>query len=314
MNATSSAPDLFGTPVAVLTFIVVGLGFIVSVFTLCWQMAKHVLDGGRLRIYLNAAIWEPTLKLTTNRSGKWEIGKSGLGSISPENIEVAQLVVENPGRTPVTIYNPGVSITGTAKRKYSLSPRMFALSSQGPDSATTETVVRIDPYDRVTFLLDYWSVVPGLLKEAGDSGITIRGSVSVAGRRRLRKSSYRRAWRIPQGAWTVRKDASSISPFTVMWRELFRLHSQPQDNDESGDLAGYELGAILRGAMLKFGDRPKVGAFQSALEQVAGDRGVTSAAYAIDSWVMCEALNQHSGHLDPWPQKLKGEVSEAGSD
>ena len=141
------APVLFGVPVAVLAFAVSLLSFAVALGALGWQIAKHRLDGGRPRVYLNAAIWEPGSKIMVNRSGKWELVTGDLGNPGSENIELAQLVVENPGRTAITVYTPGLAVSGTDKPDYTISPRSFEVREFGADSSTGATSVRLDPYD-----------------------------------------------------------------------------------------------------------------------------------------------------------------------
>lgn len=155
--------ELFGMPVATWALIVSILSFGIALVALGWQVVKHFLDGGRVRVYLNAAAWEPEHMLATNRSGRQLLNAEspGKGVTHGRALELAQLVVENPGKIPVTVYSPGLSITGHEKRNYTLVPRLFATErSFGPDQAVTDTVVRLEPYARVTFLLDYWSVIP----------------------------------------------------------------------------------------------------------------------------------------------------------
>jgi hypothetical protein len=290
--------------VATLALAVSLLSFAVALGALGWQIAKHRLDGGRPRVYLNAALWEPHAKILVNRSGEWELSTVGLDGPLRENIELAQLVVENPGRTAITIYSPGLAIEGTGKPDYSISPRRFALRSYGADRSTNETSVRLDPYDRVTFLLDYWSVVPRLLGEANGGSIQLRGCISVAGRSRLCMSSKRLAWNVPPGAWTARTDIEEIDPFTVIWRELFKANVKKHSSDEEEDgFPGFSLGVIVRMAMQKFSERPNVGDFIDALRQAHREDELSeigAIGYAILLSSMDESLDRHEGHLSAW--------------
>ncbi|WP_143685383.1 hypothetical protein [Streptomyces sp. 1222.2] len=300
----NSTPELFGISVAVLALIVAGAGFLVSLFTLGWQISKHMLDGGRVRIYLNAATWEPGVKLTTNNTGQWQMDIGTFGQVAKENIELAQLVVENPGRTAVTIHRPGLSIAMKGKTERFIVPRMFKLDDFGSDTATAETVVRIDPYDRITFLLDYWSVIPDHLHVPPGTDVTVRGSVLVAGHKRPRRSPRSRAWKIPAGAWTAYRDGESISPFTVMWRVLCRSHlGGRKPHSDTSDYSITELGEILFQAMRKFEERPSSDELVAALREAATEWEVSPLPIATLSWQMLESLDRHESHLGKWPYR-----------
>jgi len=319
----NSTPELFGMPVAVLALIVAGAGFLVSFIALGWQISKHMLDGGRVRVYLNAATWEPDVKLTTNNTGKWKMAAGEFGRIAKENIELAQLVVENPGRTAITIHRPSLAISTRGKKEYFVTPRMFKLENYGSDTATAETVVRINPYDRVTFLLDYWSVIHSQLADSRNMHIKMRGSVLVAGRKRPRRSPRRLTWKLPKGAWTAYSDAKILSPFTVMWREICRslLGGNKPTSDESSPPVGI-LGVILFEAMGRFDMRPTRGDFRSALKEIAEEWEINHLPLTVASFRMYEALDRNDEILGPWPQKTvditsEGEApmsSEAGRD
>ncbi|MGQ4421705.1 hypothetical protein ACN6LL_006917 [Streptomyces violaceoruber] len=251
-----TSPEVVGIPVATLALVVASLSLVVALSALGWQIAKHLLDGGRVKIYLNSAVWEPELRLLVDRSGKWNT-TAGTGHIVPENIEIAQLVVENPGRIAITVYSPSLAITGTKNKDYTVAPRALSLKHFDADSTAPQYPIRIDPYDRVTFALDYWSIIPRLLAEADGSHIEIRGCISRAGASQPRKSSKRLAWRIPQGAWTSRTDIQKISPYTVLWREFFKANEASIRGSESEDATPkFILDGILRSAMQKFDERP----------------------------------------------------------
>ncbi|CAM5700473.1 hypothetical protein SALBM135S_04562 [Streptomyces alboniger] len=304
MTSALATPVLLGMPVATLAFVVSLLSFSVALGALGWQIAKHRLDGGRPKVYLNAALWMPNAGILVNRSGKWELSTEGLHGAGRENIELAQLVVENPGRTAITVFTPGLAVEGTGKPDYSISPRGFELRTYGADRSTNETSVRLDPYDRVTFLMDYWSIVPQLLSEANRGGIRLRGCISVAGRNKLCKSRKQLAWNVPAGAWTARTDIEEIQPYTVIWRELFKANVKRHSSDDGEDgFPGFSLGVILRKAMQKFPERPNVGDFIDALRQTQredelSDLGPIMCAPLLDS--MDESLDRHEGHLSAW--------------
>ncbi|MFF8494918.1 hypothetical protein ACF06O_29210 [Streptomyces albidoflavus] len=303
MTFAAASPGLLGIPVATLALAVSLLSFTVAMGALSWQIAKHWLDGGRPKVYLNAAVWEPNLKIMVNRSGGWGLDTGGLGTLGPENLELAQLVVENPGRTAITVYTPGLLIDGTDRpQQYTISPRSFELSGFGADSATGETSVRIDPYDRVTFLLDFWSIIPRVLREANGGNVKIRGCILVAGRSRPCKSSRRKVWNVSPDAWTFRKDLRVISPATVIWRELFKVNvNRDAGENDVERYPDYRLGAIVHRAMHRFPERPTADEFVTALREAGREYDDEAPfKYAQLAFSMDQHLDRHAGHLSAW--------------
>lgn len=218
-------PEVLGLSVVTLTLAISLLSFVAALVALTWQFAKHILDGGRVRVYLNAAIWEPDVMLATNRSGRFVHKNAQVAHavVRGRALEVAQLVVENPGRIPVTVYSPGLAFSGHGKKKHSVVPRMFGTDgAYGPDDAVTDNVVRIDPYGRVTFLLDFWSVMPGILEDAPKGEVVVRGQVDVAGKKRPQKSSRSRRWTIRSGMYTAIDGSPDFTPYAVIWGVMFR--------------------------------------------------------------------------------------------
>lgn len=309
----SSAPELFGMPVVILALIVSVLSFAIAIAALVWQVLKHFLDGGRVKVYLNTAIWEPDSMLATNRSGRFKLqnDQSARGVVRGDALELAQLVVENPGRIPVTIYSPGLCFRGAKQKKYSIVPRMFSTDGTfGPDEAVSDTIVRLDPYGRVTFLLDYWGVMPKILAEAPTAKVVVRGSVGVAGRtKRPQKSSWNRRWTIHRGMYTAITGSPKFTPISVIWRELYV--QLPKHHDEASSVSANGGKRLTRGlgryvleaAMSDFDERPDRKLFQNALEDAAKkyDRLAIVGIAVFNAYA---ALDRMDGHLTDWTEGL----------
>lgn len=309
------ALEFLGFPVATLALVVAGASFLIAALALGWQVAKHFLDGGRVKVFLNSAIWHPGYRILTRRSGHWELVKETEGMMR-EYFEVAQVVVENPSRIPVTIHTPSLDVRGIERSKRSLTPRMFALEDFGAESATTAPVVRVEPYDRVTFVMDYWSVVPGLLKKAGSGGLELRAMVSVAGRARPQRSKRKLRWRIPQGAWTAQRDLDVIAPYTVLWRELFRSVPAEQDADIQSRQVTQGLVSFLLGeAVHQFDECPSREDLKGALDDAAKKHlDIEYPVTGMGLYNGYEALKTLEGHLGPWrwrtPDSSDSEVAD----
>lgn len=314
MNPVPTAPELFGAPVAMWALIVSILSFTIAMVALGWQIAKHFLDGGRVRVYLNTAIWEPEFMLLTNRSGRFALQNDhhARSVTYGRALELAQLVVENPGRVPVTIYSPGLTISGHGKKNHSIVPRMFKTEgSFGPDEAVSDTVVRLEPYGRVTFLLDHWSVMPSLLKESPKGQVIVRGYVGVAGRtKRPQKSSWKLRWQINRGTYTAIEGSPEFTPFSMMWREMYvQLPESADDESHRHPNAGPPitrgmLRYMLDEAMSRFGARPGREELTEALNEIATKRGDKFPMLGYSAFEAYEALDRMEGHLTDWTEGL----------
>lgn len=249
----------------------------------------------------------------TNRPGRFALKNDNTARSVTHGraLELAQLVVENPGRVPLTVYSPGLSISGHGKKNHSLVPRMFATEAFGPDKAVTDTVVRLEPYGRVTFLLDYWSVMPNLLKEAPRGKVTVRGFVGVAGRtKRPQKSSWRRRWQIGKGTYTAIVGSPEFTPFSVMWREMYvRLPERAEDENQRHPNAGPPitrgmLGYMLEKAMSRFDERPDREQLTEALDEIAKESGDRYPMLGTHVFGAYEALDRMEGRLAGWTEGL----------
>lgn len=311
--APVEAPDVLGVPLAVVALLVSGFSFIVAIAALAWQITKHFLEGGRVKVYLNTAVWEPGHSIATNRSGKFMLrGGSEKHSVTHgQALELAQLVVENPGRTAVTVYSPGLHFSGHGRKNHTVVPRMFALGDAfGPDSATTETVVRLEPYARATFLLDFWPGIPRLIKDAPAGRVVVRGHVNVAGRtNRPQRSSFRKRWKISAGTYTAIEGSPDFTPLAVLWRELFvRLPENAQVDRNASEtkrpLTRELANFVLDQAMSKFDEQPSLEDLKKALEDSVQKQGLSLVGYGLFVWEGYEALKRMEGHLTPWAEGL----------
>lgn len=300
--------------VATLAFIVALLSFAIAAVALWWQVVKHFLDGGRVKVYLNTAILEPEFMVVTNRSGRFLLqnNQHARGVMVGRALELAQLVVENPGRIPVTIHSPGLAFSGHGTKNHSVVPRMFGTDGAfGLDEAITETVVRVEPYGRVTFLLDYWSVMPSILKDATNGRVFVRGLVGIAGKaNRPGRSSWRRRWQISRGMYTSIDRAPAFTPLSVIWGSMYRQLPKHEDADSgrhpnagkpvTREVAHY----LLNQAMSRFTERPEREQLAGALDDAAKQYGDKFPAFGIALLDAYAALDRMEGHLTGWTEGL----------
>ncbi|VTR76981.1 hypothetical protein [Cellulomonas hominis] len=191
----------------------------VSLIALGWQIAKHILDGGRVLVQLNPALWDPghALRTMDSRTGAWR-SPGQLKEGRTAGAECAVLVVENAGRTAVTITDPGVAYRGKRPRwfrrrvKRSLTPRMLGPAGDiDKQIQPTAAPYRLEPYSRVIYLLDIHSAIDHARANLRPGKrVVMRGKVVVAGRRRAVRSAGKRRWRVPATARSLDRYAPSV--------------------------------------------------------------------------------------------------------
>lgn len=274
----------------------------VSVSTFVWQIIKHVyLDGGRVIVKLRPAIWEPETSLARFDSldGAWRLRAD---VEQRRGAESAELVVENAGRTAVTISSPGIMYRGERvgrhlrRVRHAVSPRTFpeAASCEGqiqPDSRA----VRLEPYARAIYLLDVHSVMAMARRHRqGTRTVVLRGSIDVAGRKRPALSPWRRRWRIPRAAVTLVEYADRWPAESAILLILLR-----QRDREGGHLSMLEFASRLIAARLwehrevpDPTERVEMSVRDPETVLACGDIGLIMVKYEL-----AELLRDHDGEL-----------------
>ncbi|MFE3583396.1 hypothetical protein [Streptomyces vinaceus] len=295
---SANPAEFLGIQIPTLALGVGLLSLAVAAFSLGWQITKHVLDGGRVRVYLNAGILGES-SIAVNETGEWEIPYPFEGGLHSAHIEIAQLVVENPGRSSVTIYNPALVVAGAKKSHYSMCPSFFKFD--GDEIISTKSVFRLEPYARVTYLLDYWRVIPMLREGASGDPVQLQGMVKVAGRKKPQKSSRRLKWIIPNDAWTARSGVTEIDPHTVMWRELYREFCTSEVADTEDAKASFSrLKIVLQRARKTLKEMPTADQLEEALNSSADALRVPRSYFGWTAFNMHQALILHEDHLGAW--------------
>lgn len=155
--------------------------------------------------------------LATNRSGRVLLkdDQSAQAVVRGRALEVAQLVVENPGRIPVTVYSPGLAFSGHEKEAFGGAENVqgwWAVRPGRPAHGQHRAHRALRAGD---FMLDFWSVMPGILKDTPTGEVVVRGQIDVAGKRRLRRSSWWRRWKIHNGMYTALENSPDFTPYAV---------------------------------------------------------------------------------------------------
>jgi hypothetical protein len=138
-----------------LTDLIAGLAIVVSSAAAFVTWKIHQDSGGRVKVRMNAAAYRPgDGSLVHDSSGRMHVPET-----TEPQIELAQILVENPGRTGVTVTGVHLRVENTSEPERARTPQGFRISGLGAESVDPETYFRLEPYDRRTLYFDYWSVV-----------------------------------------------------------------------------------------------------------------------------------------------------------
>lgn len=211
-----------------------------ATFVTAWAALRiNKSTAGRAMVLLKLAGFEPMRgALNTTEEGKFK----RQGNESPF-MELAQIVVENPGRFPVTLRKVTLRVYGTSVKKRTVTPRVFKLTNMWSDSAATDTYKRLGSYDHVTYLMDFWSIVDSEFKKDDTlHKLTIRAEVEIAGHRRVFRSKAK--WVFYSDTLSALEDQTQRRTEDIALSELVRAYSWDQ-NQQVNDLSGaYDLGYV----------------------------------------------------------------------
>lgn len=283
----------------VLALVIACIGVAMAAGSLLWQVLKHFLDGGRVKVQLNIGAWHPDRVLWTNHEGRLKLEYEDVRKRGLEYFEVGQLVIENPTRTPVTIHSSGLFFSGTGHKNHTSVPVTFEAGDLGADKPTTDQVVRLEPYDRVSYLFEFWPQVQHAFTRTDAEEIQVRGYTRIAGRgRKAHKSSRHKRWRVNRNDFTALEGLHKVAPFTVIWRHLY-LHL-PEEYPEGGRLNMTSQDYFLRMAMAHFSERPTWKKLDQALREVRKTEDFDGGVFGVALINAYDELERLGDKVDEW--------------
>lgn len=222
------------------------VGAIAAVVTAVAAIQINKSTAGRATVLLKLAGYEPLAgTLSTVTEGKF----SRRGNESPF-MELAQVVVENPGRFPVTIREVTLRLYGTKAKRRTVTPRVFELANMRASSASTDTYKRLGAYDHVTYLMDFWSVVDGEFeKDPTLHKVTMKAEVAIAGHRRVFQSGAK--WVFYSNTLSALKDRRQRRIQDIVLTELVRGCSWDNERSENVLSMSSDLGMMARAVSSK---------------------------------------------------------------
>lgn len=218
------------------------LSFVMALAALLLTVGNMVLtavlfrkSAGRVVVQMVTALLDPGHSLLTNDKGTW-----GLDTLAYETsgVELAKVVIENPGRIGATITKVSLRIEGAANPDLEIAVRPLKIQSLAGVSPDAAPPHRLEPFDQVIYLLDFWTVVNHVFSEEPRlRQVNIWASVKVAGQQDTYDSKS-------HGYWTVRREwASFMAPYTtksarsIILSELMNVFDEAGDNPLLSDLA-----------------------------------------------------------------------------
>lgn len=196
-------------------------------------------SAGHVVVQMNAALLNPGRSFAADDKGKWGLDPVDWDS---KGVELARVVIENPGRTAATITKLNIRVEGLRDADCAVGVAPLELQplgkAPGSTTAVTELPYRLEPYDQVIYLLDFWAVANyAFMKEPEVRQINIWASVKVAGQPQPYGSQK-------CGYWTIKREwVSFIAPYTqcsahsLILSELMNIFDDPAQNMYLGNLA-----------------------------------------------------------------------------
>jgi hypothetical protein len=207
------------------------IALIVSMAVAAWQLIQHLLVGGRVRIQMRPAVLTSWATLMKGPRSGWRTGIDGeLGPRGRYNVELADVTIENLGRTAVTVSDFSLDfgrLHWWSWHRHTLGGRPVAFDD---GATTTARSVRLEPFDERTVLFDVWQLVEAARSRGPGMSIRARASVRVAGKRRRRRSPWRQSWWIPVGRQSLLPDYTPTS-FEVIYRVAWRHLRSDSESD-----------------------------------------------------------------------------------
>lgn len=199
------------------------LALVISLGLLGWEFTRWALEGARVRVILQAGHLHDHVLY---QASTWDNLKRmvDLQNVGGWPVEVAVIDVENAGRTAVTISDVSFDLGRTRSRIFGVGRHTIGMRLLDAPGASQERIVRIEPLDRARFVIEAWSVLPAVRERQPSKGPVapigrVRASVKVAGRRRRRRSPWRKAWRSRPGAvsHTPGPVDLKLAAYRVLW-------------------------------------------------------------------------------------------------
>lgn len=265
-----------------LSFVMALAALLLTVVNVVVTVVLFGKSAGQVVVEMNAALLNPARALIANDKGTWGVDALIHGS---RGIELSKIVIENPGRTAATVTKLEIRVEGSADSDFAMGVRPLAIkqlsNTLGHTTAGDDLPHRLEPYDQVVYLVDFWAVVNYVFAEKPQlRQINIWASVKVAGQPQPYDSKK-------HGYWSIRREwVSLLPPYTkrsahsVILAELVNVFENSGRNPYLEDLA-----SRLEQCISAESESQEIA---SALQQILGPSGDFDGAIlgSYDVWAL----------------------------
>jgi hypothetical protein len=172
------------------------LALVISVAVALWELVKYLLEGGRVRVRTNAALVDDYRIRQSTRS--WSTLESAVVKEDGWYMEAVEVEIENVNRSAVTLSD--VNLDFGRSGRFRLGRHSIGPAPMKFGQGSTDSTVRLEPFDLVTYVFDAWSAIDAARESRSKLGMPpvrrMRASVRVAGKRWRTRSPWRKSWRV----------------------------------------------------------------------------------------------------------------------
>lgn len=195
----------------------------ISLCALLWQLLLFKLSGPRLRVRLVPLVVDIDDRWVQGNESGWQEKQVAYinKTLVQWKIDVAKVTVLNNGRSPVSVSNIGLDL-GADPWYRPWSRYAVALEPVDISDGVVNTTHRLESGSHVSYYFYAWRSIQSRLDELDRPAITVRGTLTVAGRR-VRRSPWRKRWRINRSDWRLRQMdqpvhlGAEIEAFEELW-------------------------------------------------------------------------------------------------
>jgi len=228
------------------------IALLLSVVAIGIQLVTRYLDGGRIRVSLQPVIYDPVEDIVhTVSDGRWPYRLASAKALTQTarrttGIDLAEIVVVNVGRLPVTITTMELATPSETRRRGRRQWHHFGLPPlELPDFEPHRFVdsaksLRLEPYSQVSILVDPWQVLrPG---RKTPKGVTVlRASARVPGKDKPTLSRRQRSWRIGDDVVSSIEAATTLPLLAVIVKAIF---TSSHSHEGRPDVTRFPIDAI----------------------------------------------------------------------
>lgn len=195
----------------------------IALGTLGWQLILYRLSGPRLRVKLEPALCKDGYKVVSGPERGWNYSSLRIYASDNWCLDLAKITVTNIGRAAVSTSAVGLDF-GRNWWRYPWSRDVMVPHPVKISGGNAAKTVRLEPGSSIVEYSDVWPLLQNQLSYAHRGRITVRATVTAAGRR-AKRSRWRSRWSIEGAQWRLRQkdrpgNFAEVEAFEELWRNI----------------------------------------------------------------------------------------------